>query len=292
MQRPWMVGLGPLALLVCLPPALPAQEWSFQLEGPSRARLGVVVRMRAHRENDKFGATLAEVLPGSPAEKAGLKDGDIVTRFNDTRLGGIQAEEEDQSGPGLKLVELARKLEPGDTVRLEYRRDGSTRQATVVAEAWPELAAREFRFRGPDLMLPPRLRAFEVPGLDPDRDLRLFMEVGGPGLELANLNEGLGEYFGTRTGVLVLEPPRDTTLPLKAGDVILSIDGREPRSARHAERILASYDEGETVKLEIMRQKRRETVTWTVPERGWKVKAQPRGMRMRVHPATERSVRT
>ena len=292
MHRLWMLGAGALALLACRPPALAAQEWSFQDEGPSRARLGVVVRIRAHRENDKLGATLAEVLPGSPAEKAGLEDGDIVTRFNDTRLGGLKADEEDQSGPGLKLVELARKLEPGDTVRLEYRRDGTTRQATVVAEAWPEAAAREFRFRGPDLMAAPRLRAFGVPGLDPERDIRFFMDFGRPGLELADLNEGLGEYFGTRTGVLVLEPPRDTTLPLKAGDVILSIGGREPRSARHAERILASYDEGETVKLEIMRQKRRETVTWTVPEQGAKVKARPRGMRMKLRPATERSVRT
>ncbi len=286
----WMIGAGALALFAGLPPDLAAQEYKFRMEGPSRARLGVVVRLRADRENDRLGATLTDVLPGSPAEQAGLQEGDIITRFNDTRLGGVKADEEGQSGPGLKLVELARKLEPGDTVHLEYRRGASTRQATVVAEAWP--GGFGLRGRGFELMIPPGMRGFELPELDPERDFRFFVGWGRAGLQLADMNEGLGQYFGTSTGVLVLQAPRDTSLALKPGDVILSIGGREPRSARHAERILASYDEGETVKLEIMRQKRRETVTWTVPERERKSKLEPRRLRMRLHPAVEATART
>jgi S1-C subfamily serine protease len=87
---------------------------------------------------------------------------------------------------------------------------------------------------------------------------------------LADINPELGEYFGAKEGVLVLSTPRDTTLPLKAGDVIVSIDGRTPTSEAHARRILGSYDGGETAKLEILRRQKKLTVSWKVPERDWK----------------------
>ena len=64
----------------------------------------------------------------------------------------------------------------------------------------------------------------------------------------------------------VVKAPADSALPLKSGDVILAIDGRKPTSPEHAMRILRSYEGGEAVKLDIMRQKRRTTATWTVPE--------------------------
>jgi S1-C subfamily serine protease len=87
------------------------------------------------------------------------------------------------------------------------------------------------------------------------------------GLNLVEMNAGLGEYFGTSEGLLVTEAPRDSTIPLRAGDVILTIGGRTPTSEAHAQRILASYAPGETIKVEIMRKKSRQTVSWTVPER-------------------------
>jgi S1-C subfamily serine protease len=67
--------------------------------------------------------------------------------------------------------------------------------------------------------------------------------------------------------LLLTRTPSDSTLPLRAGDVILTIDGRTPTSPSHAMRILRSYAEGETVRFEVMRRRNRTTVTWTVPER-------------------------
>src|SRR5207247_4980623 len=78
-------------------------------------------------------AKIEGVTPGGPADKAGLKVGDIITKFNGTSLAAVKAEDDDQSGPGRKLVELARKLEPDDTVQIEYRRGNDTKQATPVA---------------------------------------------------------------------------------------------------------------------------------------------------------------
>src|SRR2546423_7254624 len=85
----------------------------------SRGRIGVVVDTRADAAGDKIGARIEGVTPGGPAEKAGLKAGDVITRFNGTTLGGAASEDEERSGPGTKLIDLARELEPGDTVQVE-----------------------------------------------------------------------------------------------------------------------------------------------------------------------------
>src|SRR5207245_9588760 len=84
-------------------------------------------------------------------------------------------------------------------------------------------------------------------------------------LNLVRLNPCLGEYFGTTEGLLVIKAPADSSLPLKSGDVILSIGGRKPTTVEHAMRILRSYDAGETVSIEIMRKQKRMTLSWKVP---------------------------
>ena len=86
-------------------------------------------------------------------------------------------------------------------------------------------------------------------------------------IELVRLNEDLGRYFGTSEGLLVISPPDNDELDLQAGDVILGIDGREPYSPSRALRILRSYEEGETINIEIMRDRNRMTVSYVVPER-------------------------
>jgi hypothetical protein len=229
----------------------------------NRGRIGVIVDTRADATGDKVGARIEGITPGGPAEKAGLKAGDVITRFNTTALGGVSAEQDDDSGPGIKLIELARSLDPGDTVQVDYRRGNDNRKATIVAEdlSWSR------SFEGGDLHgllerlneMMPRLRG--RPGGE-------FSFMFGPwgGIEMVKLNPDLAEYFGTREGVLVVRAPEDSTLSLKGGDVIQSIAGRKPTSPEQAMRILRSYDPGETVAIEVLRKQKRVTVTWKVPE--------------------------
>jgi len=54
---------------------------------------------------------------------------------------------------------------------------------------------------------------------------------------------------------------RRSPLGLKGGDVVLTVDGRKPSSPSSLIRILRSYDENETFKLEVLRQKKKETLT-------------------------------
>src|SRR6266702_2824078 len=231
----------------------------------NRGRIGVIVDPRADAAGDKVGARIEGVTPGGPAEKAGLKVGDVITRFNTTALAGVRSEDNEDSGPGMKLIELARRLEPGDTVQVEYRRGTDSRKATIVAEdlggtAWtgpmegPEMG---------DIMenVMPKMR------MGPGGEFGFAFGSPWGGIELVKLNPDLGDYFGTREGVLVVRAPEDSTLALKGGDVIVSIGGRKPTSPMQAMRIIRSYDPGESVTIDVLRKQRHVNVAWKVPER-------------------------
>jgi membrane-associated protease RseP (regulator of RpoE activity) len=229
----------------------------------SRGRIGVIVDTRANASGDKLGARIDGITPGGPAEKAGLKAGDVITRFNGTALGGATTENDEDSGPGMKLIELARALDPGDSVQVEYRRGNDNRKATIVAE---DLGGP---WAGPDVMRGQLERLNEmIPPIQRGPGTAFEFAFGSPwgGIELVKLNPDLGDYFGTREGVLVVSAPEDSTLALKGGDVILSIGGRKPTSPMHAMRILRSYEPGESVTLDVMRKQKRVNVTWKVPE--------------------------
>jgi len=238
-----------------------------------RGRLGVLVDLSADPGRDTIGARVAGVTPGGPADKAGVHEGDIIVRLNGTALAGSAgrregaAESGDVSRPGTRLIELASRLDTGDTVRLELRRDNQPRTVTLVAgESGLENLVQRFRMEP----MPGRgATKMQLPGGE-----MFFSFTGAPlaNLELVKVNPGLAEYFGTSEGLLVVSAPEDSSLGLKSGDVILSIGGRRPTSPPQAMRILGTYESNESVSFEVMRMKRRITVSGKMPEgRSWRV---------------------
>ena len=286
-HRIWMGVMAAGGALGTLPavgaaqePERPVEEFRFE-RGPERlmrimldrrARLGIKVNLQA-RETDSIGAYVDAVTPGGPAAKAGIRSGDLITRVNGNSVlagGSAEGRDDRQSLPGLRLIELAARLEPGDTVAVEYRRGQERRTASVVTEEEPDLLVEGGRPGG---------RAFAMRWFRPgEPDVRLpagdFMErfdfSGSPlaRLELAPMNPELGGYFGTDEGVLVISSPREPGLGLKGGDVVLAVDGRKPAGPSHLLRILRSYERGETFKLEVLRSRERETLTARLGERG------------------------
>lgn len=233
---------------------------SFAQVFENRGRLGVYVSTAKNPATDSIGAVLDAVTPSGPADKVGLKPGDIITTFNGEALAGrYPAAGERESEPAKKLLDFAQELADGDTVVVDYRRGKETHRATIVAR---RLGSEGFSYSitSPDLRI-------EIPRMVADLRGALIWPTAWLDVELVKLNPELGGYFGTTDGLLVVRAPEDSDFQLKGGDVILSVDGRPATSQAQLMRILRSYEPGEDVKLDIMRQKRRMTLTVKLPER-------------------------
>ncbi len=226
-------------------------EWAFAFGG--RPLLGITIDGETD-DGPVEGVEVRGVTPGGAASEAGLRAGDVLTSINDESLAA------DSSAAAIRrLLEFMDGMEEGDRLSIGYLRDGRVGSAELEPRPGP---SRSFGFGvAPGAPAPPH-----APLAHGMHELLLHRDAGWRDMEMVPLSEDLGRYFGTDKGLLVVRAPADGALKLEDGDVIQAIGGREPGSIGHAVRILASYQPGETLELEIMRDKRRRKLEVEIPD--------------------------
>jgi S1-C subfamily serine protease len=229
---------------------------------PSRAMLGI--NLGDDREA-KEGVPVQSVTPGGPASDAGLRAGDVIIGVD-----GKNLRSKDKSSAAA-LVEYMRTVKVGDKVKVNYLRDGKPQSVQVTTEAFGPGQFMVRSGRGmPDrvftMAVPAPVGA--VPAFPPTPFTMAFPAANVLDMELVAITPKLGKYFGTDKGVLVVRAPGDSELKLEDGDVILDIDGRTPQNGAHALRILGSYQPGEKVAINVLRDRKPVKLAVTVSERG------------------------
>lgn len=187
-----------------------------------------------------YGVLVAEVEADSPAAKAGLKNGDVITDYDGQRVEGV-----------IEFRRLVRETPPGRTAKLTVWRDGRSQSISPEVAKNPNQNQDLFqnmmrRFGNPAF----GSNAFGF-GATPPRTALL-------GITGQNLSGQLGKYFGSPDGEGVLVVNVESNSPaakagLEAGDVITKVDGNRVHSLADLRSQLREKGQATTVALSVLR---------------------------------------
>jgi serine protease Do len=259
--------------------------------------LGVHIEEVTRENASRYGLTgeprgvgVREVVKGSPAERAGLRAGDLILRFDGEPVTSAR-----------KLTRLIEESAPEHTARLTVLRAGAEQElSATLARREPFVSAGGGGVVAPLIAVPydmgDALRLGDEMGKNSEtwkrneEKMRKQLEEMGrkhPGLfalapsrrigvSTSPLGKQLADYFGVSHGVLVNSVEANSPAEkagLRAGDVVTEADGRAVEDSEDLVRALGAKDEGE-VTLTIVRERKQRSVRVS-PER-----RQPRSLNL------------
>jgi len=212
------------------------------------------------------GAIVNRVLDDSPAEEIGLEEGDIIVS-----AAGARVRDYDD------LVDIIEDHKPGDKIALKVIRDDDELEFEVTLESKPRrVSSGSYWYSDDNFIVPSVPKVPRVPSVPRVPDIGNFY-IGGSsdsyiGVRLTELTKQLGEYFGVEKGrgVLITEVDKDSPAEkagLKAGDVIVDIDGDKVYEYEDVRDVIGDTDEGDTVAITVMRDRSEKKFDVEVAER-------------------------
>ncbi len=204
----------------------------------TRGWLGLVIQKvtpglaKSFGLKEPAGALISEVVPGSPADKAGLQQGDVVTRFAGEKIDNYS-----------DLSRLAAKNRPGSKVKLQILRNGVLKTLTAILGTFPKDEKLAY--------LPHKVSS------------RLGMRV-------ENITQQLQSYFELEdeTGVVVTkvgpDGPADKA-KVTPGTVIMEMARKPVPDTKTYQKILRDSNAGGTLLLLVKQGSRTHYLTITVP---------------------------
>ncbi len=200
------------------------------------------------------GVGITEVVKDSPAERAGLKKGDVITRFDNEEVTSAR-----------KLNRLVSEVAPDHKVNITLSRGGNDQSVAVT------IGKREAAARSVGKMTLPR--GGDFPRLENFPEEALVFSLGNSrriGVGTTPLTKQLADYFGVADGKGVLITSVGENSPaaragIKAGDVITSINGEKVEGSGDLSRAINKQKEGDII-LTVVRDKNQRTIRVT-PEK-------------------------
>ncbi len=218
-------------------------ERTLRVFGDGGARIGVSIR--DVDPGAVSGAEVEQVQDDSPAAKAGLQKGDVITQFDGERVRSAR-----------QLSRLVGETPAGRSVPVTLMRSGRQMDLQVT----PEASEQSGPF-GRQMRQMPGFR-FELPDAAHGRFVPRegFPSWSGRarlGVSIQGMTPQLAEYFGAREGVLVTSVREDSPAGkagLRAGDVITSVNGKPVTSP--ADLMEAVRESGEAAKITYVRDRK------------------------------------
>jgi S1-C subfamily serine protease len=200
------------------------------------------------------GAYIESVEEESPAEEAGLQEGDVVVEFDGEAVSSVR-----------QFQRLVKETPPGRNVQLRVWRSGAP--VLLSTEIGKRSGSYTWFGSEPEMLVKKKI----LPGLEKwDHHKFLYgghdfhMALGKPrlGVQVAKLTDQMAEFLGIpgKQGVLILETVPSTPAEeagLKAGDVILSVNGQEVSGPAE---LVKNLDDGEN-EIEYARERRISSIT-------------------------------
>ncbi len=168
-------------------------------------------RAKALKLHEEAGVEITRVEPDSPAEKAGLNQGDVIVQYNGQHVEGME-----------QFSRLVRETPPGREVKVDLVRGGAPQ--TVIVKVGARRAVTPFMITP---MAPPApMGRMETRMPDIPRSFMAWRS-SALGIECESLEAQLAQYFGVQEGVLVRAVAKGSSgdrAGIKAGDVIVRVD--------------------------------------------------------------------